>query len=157
MNLALWLERSAGVFGDRPALAHGRAVAATYEQFAQSAARGAQWLCEQGLQPGDRVGFFLNNDPDYLRLLWSVWWAGLVAVPINARLHGREAAYMLSDCSATLCFVDPSHADALAGFVPGACRVIERHAFLDDSSLAPARMAQRAAHRAPHVQAARGV
>ncbi len=137
MNLALWLERSAAVFGDRPALAHGRNPVATYAQFAQAAARGARWLCEQGLQPGDRVGLFMNNHPDYLRLLWSVWWAGLVAVPINARLHGREAAFMLSDCAATLCFVDPSHADALAGFVPGACRVIDRHAFLDDPSLAP--------------------
>lgn len=134
MNLAHWLERSAAVFGDRPALAYGRETAATYRQFAESAARGAQWLCEQGLQPGDRVGLFLNNHPDVLRLLWSVWWGGLVAVPINARLHGREAAFMLSDCAATLCFVDPSHADALAGFVPGACRVIDEHRFLDDPS-----------------------
>ncbi|HEY0879630.1 MAG TPA: AMP-binding protein [Zeimonas sp.] len=143
MNLAHWLERSAAVFGDRPALAQGRHTAASYAQFAQSAAGGAQWLCEQGLQPGDRVGLFLGNHPDYLRLLWSVWWAGLVAVPINARLHGSEAAFMLSDCSATLCFVDRSHADALAGFVPGACRVIDDHRFLDDRSLAPAAIAPR--------------
>ncbi|MCD6672330.1 MAG: AMP-binding protein [Burkholderiaceae bacterium] len=143
MNLAHWLERSAAVFGDRPALALGHEVAATYAQFAQSAACGAQWLSEQGLQPGDRVGLFLGNHPDYLRLLWSVWWAGLVAVPINARLHGSEAAFMLSDCAATLCFVDSSHADALAGFVPGACRVIDQHGFLDDRSLPPAPVAAR--------------
>jgi len=143
MNLAHWLERSGAVFGDRPALARGRATAATYAQFAQSAARGAQWLCEQGLQPGDRVGLFFGNHPDYLRLLWSVWWAGLVAVPINARLHGSEAAFVLSDCAATLCFVDRSHADALAGFVPGACRVIDEHGFLDDRTLAPAPVAPR--------------
>ncbi len=144
MNLAHWLERGAAVFGERPALAHGRTPVSSFAEFARSAACGAQWLCEQGLQPGDRVGLFLNNHPDYLRLLWSVWWAGLVAVPINARLHGREAAFMLSDCAATMCFVDPSHADALAGFVPGACRVIDDHRFLDDRSLAPAAIAARA-------------
>jgi long-chain acyl-CoA synthetase len=55
----------------------------------------------------------------------------MVAVPINAKLHGREAAYILSDCAATMCFVDASHADKLAGHVPGACRIIDEHAFLD--------------------------
>src|SRR5690606_4933594 len=84
-----------------------------------------------GLLPGDRVGLFMGNHPDYLRLLWSAWWAGLVAVPINAKLHGREAAFILSDCAATMCFVDASHADRLAGHVPGACRVIDDHSFLD--------------------------
>lgn len=143
MNLAHWLERGAGIFGDRPALAYGRETAATFAQFAGSAARGARWLQDQGLQRGDRVGLFLNNHPDYLRLLWSIWWAGLVAVPINARLHGREAGFMLSDCVATLCFVDHSLADALAGYLPGACRVIDGRPFLDDDSLAPAPVAVR--------------
>src|SRR5690606_37489170 len=127
MNLAHWLERSAAVFGDRPALAHGLDCVAGYREFAEAAARGADWLEEQGLIPGDRVGLFLSNHPDYLRLLWSIWWAGLVAVPINSRLHGREAAFVLSDCAATMCFVDASRAEALAGHVPGACRIIDEH------------------------------
>ncbi len=131
MNLAHWLERSAAVFGDRPAIARGRTVVRSYREFAADAARCAGWLHEQGLVPGDRVGLFLGNQPDYLRLLWGAWWAGMVAVPINAKLHGREAALILSDCAATMCFVDASHADRLAGHVPGACRVIDDHGFLD--------------------------
>lgn len=143
MNLALWLERSAAVFGDRPAIALGEQVVCSYRELAAAAARGAAWLEEQGLVPGDRVGFFLGNHPDYLRLLWSAWWAGLVAVPINARLHGREAAFILSDCAATLCFADASRADSLAGNVPGACRVIDRHPFLDDSAVRAAAIVAR--------------
>ncbi|HLS55062.1 MAG TPA: AMP-binding protein, partial [Zeimonas sp.] len=131
MNLAHWLERSAAVFGDRPAIARGRTAVRSYREFAADAARCAGWLHEQGLVPGDRVGLFLDNHPDYLRLLWGAWWAGMVAVPINAKLHGREAAFVLSDCAATMCFVDASHADRLAGYVPGACRIIDDHAFLD--------------------------
>ncbi len=131
MNLAHWLERSAAVFGDRPAIARGRTAVRSYREFAADAARCAGWLHEQGLVPGDRVGLFLGNHPDYLRLLWGAWWAGMVVVPINAKLHGREAAYILSDCAATMCFVDASHADKLAGHVPGACRIIDEHAFLD--------------------------
>jgi len=134
MNLAHWLERSAAVFGDRPAIARGRAAVCSYREFAASAARAAAWLHGQGLVPGDRVGLFFGNQPDYLRLLWGVWWGGMVAVPINARLHGREAAFILSDCAATLCFTDVSHADRLAGHVPGACRILDRHPFLDDGA-----------------------
>ena len=134
MNLAHWLERSAAVFGERPAIARGRVAVCSYREFAASAARAAAWLHEQGLVPGDRVGFFLANQPDYLRLLWGAWWAGMVAVPINARLHGREAAFILSDCAATMCFADASHADKLADHVPGACRIIEEHPFLDAAS-----------------------
>ena len=152
MNLAHWLERSAAVFGERPAIARGRVAVCSYREFAASAARAAAWLHEQGLVPGDRVGFFLANQPDYLRLLWGAWWAGMVAVPINARLHGREAAFILSDCAATMCFADASHADKLAGHVPGACRIIEEHPFLDAASdpeagpeaLAPAPITARA-------------
>lgn len=143
MNLAHWLERSAAVFGERPAIALGHTALCSYREFAASAARTAAWLHEQGLVPGDRVGFFLGNQPDYLRLLWGVWWAGMIAVPINARLHGREAAFILSDCAATLCFTDASHADRLAGHVPGACRIIDRHPFLDDPAGAAAPIAAR--------------
>jgi len=142
MNLAHWLERAAAVFGDRPAIASGRSVVCSYRGFAARAARGAGWLHAQGLVPGDRVGFFLGNAPDYLQLLWSAWWAGLVAVPINAKLHGREAAYILSDCAATMCFVNASHADELTGHVPGACRLIDDHRFLEGAT-APAAIAPR--------------
>ena len=55
MNLAHWLERSAAVFGDRPAIARGRTVVRSYREFAADAARCAGWLHEQGLVPGDRV------------------------------------------------------------------------------------------------------
>lgn len=143
MNLAHWLERSAAVFGDRPAIALGTQAVCSFRELAAAAARGAAWLAGQGLVPGDRVGFFLGNHPDYLRLLWSAWWAGLVAVPINTRLHGREAAFILSDCAATLCFVDAGRAESLAGHVPGACRVIDRHPFLDDPDAAGAAIVAR--------------
>lgn len=138
MNLAHWLERSAAVSGHRTAIAHGERAALTYRELADGAARGACWLRTQGLQPGDRVGLYLAASPDYFRLLWSIWWAGLVAVPLDAGLPGREAGLLLSDCAATLCFVDRAHADALSGFLPGACRVIAEHGFLDDPALAQA-------------------
>ena len=43
-----------------------------------------------GLSPGDRVAIVMTNVPEYLPVLFGIWWAGLVAVPVNARLHARE-------------------------------------------------------------------
>ena len=124
MNLAHWLARSAAIFGDRPAVASGPAVVYSYRELADRAARGAGWLRARGLAEGERVGLFCGNAPDYLAWLWSVWWAGLVAVPINAKLHGREAAYILSHSGARLCLADGERAAALAGHCPPGCELV---------------------------------
>ncbi|ODT37993.1 MAG: hypothetical protein ABS55_01830 [Lautropia sp. SCN 70-15] len=143
MNLAHWLARSAAVFGERPALAHGDTVVCDYREFADRAARGANWLRGRGLAPGDRVGLFRGNDPDYLVWLWSVWWAGLVAVPINAKLHGREAAYILGHSGAKLCLVDAERGQALGAHLPAGCELVGAEALPEVSGLPPADIAER--------------
>ena len=47
----------------------------------------------------------MGNCPEYLEILYGVFWAGLVAVPINAKLHAREAAYIVGNAEATCLFV----------------------------------------------------
>ena len=37
----------------------------------------------------------MRNRPEYLEALYAIWHAGLVAVPVNARLHREEIAYIL--------------------------------------------------------------
>jgi long-chain acyl-CoA synthetase len=114
MNLALWLQRNARIHGGRPAVAHGRDVSWRYAGLAELAARLAAGLAGQGLRPGDRIGIFMANAPDYVLALWAGWWAGLVVVPINARLHGREAAWILRHSGARVCVVDGAHQAELA-------------------------------------------
>lgn len=109
MNLALWLQATARIHGERPAIGHGVRVVYTYLGLAKSAARIAGHLRRLGVHPGDRIGIFMDNAPDYLALMWGVWWAGAAIVPINARLHAREAAWILGDCQASLCFCDAGH------------------------------------------------
>jgi acyl-CoA synthetase (AMP-forming)/AMP-acid ligase II len=47
----------------------------------------------------------MSNRPEYLEVLFAIWHAGLVAVPINAKLHPKEVEFIVSDCGASLCFV----------------------------------------------------
>ncbi|MGR3759718.1 class I adenylate-forming enzyme family protein [Roseobacteraceae bacterium NS-SX3] len=114
MNIAFWLSRQAAVHPDRPALYLGREAVADYGTFHTRAARVAGWLRAEGVAPGDRVGIFMKNCPDYLIALFGIWYAGAAAVPINAKLHGREAEYILENSGAKLVFTSPGLTEAIA-------------------------------------------
>jgi long-chain acyl-CoA synthetase len=113
MNLAIWLERTAQVMGARPALLVGQTVIADYDTFARRAAGLATSLADDGIGPGDRVGIFAKNVPDYLTCFYAIWHAGAVAVPVNAKLHPKEAAWILSDAEAKRCFVTDALGEGL--------------------------------------------
>jgi long-chain acyl-CoA synthetase len=102
MNVAHGLERAARLQPQRDAVLHGHAVVLSYAQWAQQAASGAAHLRACGVAPGDRVALFLPNHPDYLVWLYAIWWAGAVAVPINAKLHPREVAWIVGNADARL-------------------------------------------------------
>jgi len=108
VNVARLLHASALRLPEAPALAHGARTVATYGRFSERVARlGAGMLARHGLARGDRVGLAMRNCPEYYPVLFACWHAGLVAVPINAKLHAREVATILGNSGAKLCFVTP--------------------------------------------------
>ncbi|MBL8343468.1 MAG: AMP-binding protein [Rubrivivax sp.] len=113
MNLAHWLERTARLHPQRPAIAHGQAVWASHAEFAARAARWAAALRAGGLGPGERVALFMANCPEYLVALWGTWWAGAVAVPVNAKLHPRELAWIVGHSGSRLVVSEAARHDEL--------------------------------------------
>jgi long-chain acyl-CoA synthetase len=105
MMLAHLLQRQARLVPDRPAIFEGSRIWATHAQWAARSAGLALRLRAAGLQPGDRVVLFMRNHPRYLEILWGAWWAGLVVVPVNAKLHPAEAEWIIDDARAHLSFV----------------------------------------------------
>ena len=57
----------------------------------------------------------MKNCPEYYEILFACWHAGLTAVPMNAKLHAREFAYILENSGAKACFVTPDLASAVDG------------------------------------------
>ncbi|MBT4090569.1 MAG: long-chain fatty acid--CoA ligase [Deltaproteobacteria bacterium] len=105
MNIANLLTRTAYTFPDLPALAHGMDITATYREFAdQSAALAGALVNELSLEKGDRVALIMKNHPEYWVALFASWQAGLVAVPVNAKLHLKEFRYIIEHSGARLCF-----------------------------------------------------
>ena len=125
MNLALWLQRTAHVHADAPAVAHGTAVVYRYGELAGAAAGAAHWLAGRGIRAGERVGLWMDNHPRYLPLLWGIWWAGAIPVPMNARLHPREAAWILGHSGAALCLTDTAHGAELVQVDLHGCSVVD--------------------------------
>jgi long-chain acyl-CoA synthetase len=107
MNIANWLAAAAFRTPDAPALSTGERLDCSYGEFARRAAAIASNLQHQhGLTAGDRVALFMSNRTEYLECLYGIWWAGGVAVPVNAKLHGKEAAWICNHAEARLIFVD---------------------------------------------------
>jgi long-chain acyl-CoA synthetase len=145
MNVALLLSRAACLYAERPALAVGTRVVASYAGFALRVARLAGGLAAR-LAPGDRVGLVMKNCPAYAEAMFACWHAGLVAVPINAKLHPKELDYILGHSGCRLCFATPDLFPAVAELtVPGLTEAIETgSAAWDALFVAPIEAAERA-------------
>ena len=116
VNIAAMLTKAAGRFAERPALALGSEVVMDFRAFAERAGALAGHLSGQyKLAQGERVAIAMSNHPDFMVVLYACWIAGLVAVPINAKLHRREFAYILEDCGARLVFTNAKTAQTLDG------------------------------------------
>ncbi len=136
MNLAHLLLRQARQAPDRPAVFSGTQCVATHAEWAARSAGLAQRMREAGLVPGDRVLLFMHNHPRYLELLWAAWWAGLVVVPVNAKLHPKEVEWIVDDAQARWAFVT---ADVAPSALAGLERQVEIESAQADLLLAPAR------------------
>ncbi|MBI5108189.1 MAG: AMP-binding protein [Rhodocyclales bacterium] len=113
MNVAHLLTRAARLHAQRPALAVGTQTVASYAELGARTARLAAGLAAR-LRPNDRVGLVMKNCPAYVELMFACWHAGLVAVPINAKLHPRELEYILDHSGARLCFATPDLSPAVS-------------------------------------------
>ena len=108
MNIAASLIHRARSAPHLPALSFG-AQTWSYGEFVLRIFRLAGGLRGvPGLVAGERMVICMENRPEFLESLFACWVAGLVAVPVNAKLHGREVAHIVRDCGA--CFIITSEA-----------------------------------------------
>lgn len=99
-----FLQRSAEVFPDKPAIVYG-GRSYTYRQFADEAERLARVFASR-IEPGDRIAYLLPNTPEMLVGHFAVPLAGGVIVAINTRLSRTEIEYILLHSGARILVVD---------------------------------------------------
>jgi len=129
----LFLERSADVFAERPAVTYG-ARRESYRELGAAAQRLAGGLTASGIEPGDRVAYLLPNLPEMLVAHFGVPLAHAVLVAINTRLSGAEITYILQHSGAKLLVADT---ELLARASPAleVCPALEHLVTVDDVGL----------------------
>jgi len=129
MNLANFLARSARTYPDNPAVSLGENVWIRYgDLMRRVAAMAAGFRNVLGLVAGDCVGMAMANCPQYVEIWYAAWYAGLITVPMNAKLHPKELEFILEDSSAKVCFVSSDltqPVESLRGNLPALERVVE--------------------------------
>jgi long-chain acyl-CoA synthetase len=120
MNLAEWLVRTARRVPNAPALLSGKNVVSDYAGFSRRVASIASALqIRLGIGSGDRVAIVMSNCVEYLELLYATWFTGAAVVPINFKLHAREAAWIIENAEAKAVFVSDSMASELIPLIEG--------------------------------------
>ncbi|EMA48091.1 acyl-CoA synthetase (AMP-forming)/AMP-acid ligase II [Halococcus morrhuae DSM 1307] len=74
----------------------------SYEAFWSRTGKFAAGLDAAGIDPGDRVGIYLPNLPQYVVAFHGALRAGAVVVPMNPQYKSREIGHLLSDSGAEL-------------------------------------------------------
>lgn len=127
MNSFFYLDKAARQWPSNIALQQG-AERWTYTQFRDRALAIGGNLLSLGCKPGDRVAFCLANSPRILEIIFGCFAAGLVVVPVNARLHVREMAYLIENSGARIlvhgeeyCDGIMANADLFAGLLARVC------------------------------------
>jgi fatty-acyl-CoA synthase len=102
VNLFALLDQAAARFGDRGAVYRGEHQLVTWAQLRDRALRLAGSLRELGT--GARVAVASENSPEIIELMFGVWAAECVYLPINYKLHPREMQQILDDAGAAVVF-----------------------------------------------------
>ena len=100
MNLATAFLDSAHKCADKPAIFWGEDTITFNDILAQSRWVASELISARGIAPGDRVGIWLKNCPEFVSVLCGILQAGAVVVPINNFLKPDEVAYILKDSGA---------------------------------------------------------
>ena len=72
----------------------------TRGQLEESANRCAHMLRDLGLQAGDNIAIYMENDPHFMEIACAAGRSGLLYTPISTHLTVPEVEYIVNDCQA---------------------------------------------------------
>ncbi|MDT7531694.1 AMP-binding protein [Sphingopyxis sp. SE2] len=116
MSLFTFLQNSARRYAGEGAVFHGTRQHLTFAEWHERSLSLGVALRAIG-SAGDRVLVGAANCPEYPEIMFGIWAAGMVAVPVNAKLHGREMREIAADAGASLAFGSWDLAPELEGSV----------------------------------------
>src|SRR5262245_2104540 len=101
MHVGHFLTRAAERWPDRPAWIEPSRTF-TFREAAARVSRFAHALTALGGTRGDRIALLVPNCHEGLETMLASMQAGMAVVPMNARLHPDEHAYMIANAGASI-------------------------------------------------------
>ncbi|WP_326540658.1 AMP-binding protein [Pseudorhodoferax sp.] len=135
MNLCTLLAQAATRHARQTAVCSGTQPLWTFAELRERTGAIAAALRAQHA-PGARIAIWSENRPELVELLFGIWAAGLVAVPVNYKLHVRELRQIVEDAQAALVLASPALAPGLAAALPCPVSVLGSPSY--EALLAPA-------------------
>lgn len=90
---------------DDLAVAHGdRRI--FWPDFTARSNRLARALQDLGIKPGDKAGFYMRNQPEYMEAMAACFKASLSPVNVNYRYLDEELVYIIDNSDSTVVFFD---------------------------------------------------
>jgi fatty-acyl-CoA synthase len=135
MNLFAMLEQAASRFPDRGALYRGEQLVCTWIELRDRVLRLAASIRQQH-GAGARIAIATHNRTEIVELMFAVWAAECVVVPLNYKLHPREMAQILDDADAAQVFASAAIGAELETAIP--TEIIDSQAYSRRFASAPA-------------------
>ncbi|HEY1492831.1 MAG TPA: AMP-binding protein, partial [Steroidobacteraceae bacterium] len=133
------LARAAQRFTDEPAIIDGT-ERLTFRQLQDQALAASAAFLAAGIAPQDRVGIWAPNSARWVVAALGILGCGAALVPLNTRLKGKEAGYILRRSGArALVTVDEFLGTRYPALLSGeALPTLERTVLLGDAAAAAA-------------------
>ncbi|MCA2241452.1 long-chain fatty acid--CoA ligase [Mycobacterium sp. WUMAC-067] len=136
MNLFAMLDQAARRFPDRGALYHGTRRLCTWIELRDRALRLAASIRQQH-GTGARIAIATHNRPEIIELMFAIWAAECVVVPVNYKLHPREMAQILDDAGASRVFASAELGAELASVTTTPTESLDSEAYSRRFDTAP--------------------
>jgi long-chain acyl-CoA synthetase len=133
-NIALEILTAAKSHGSKTALSHKQGDVwrvYTYEQMAAAVEQLAAGLVEQGIKPGDRVGIFAPNMPEWLIADNAILSIRAITVPIYATNTADQVASIANDSGMRLLLVGTEAEYSTAREAMNQCPAMENLVVMD--------------------------
>ena len=105
----------------------------SYGDLAEMARQFAEGLLRAGIEPGDRVGIYLEKRIETVAAIFGAVAAGACFVPLNPLYQARHVAHILDDCGARFLVTSASRFGALESAIPN-CRGLRNVILIEESA-----------------------
>jgi fatty-acyl-CoA synthase len=136
VNLFAVLDQAASRFAGRGAVYHGDRCVHTWGELRDRALRLATSIRQQA-GTGARVAIASHNRPETVELMFAIWAAECVVVPINFKLHPREMAQIIDDAGVSQIFASAKIGADLASLTSAPTETIESEDYSRRANVAP--------------------